>query len=162
MPLKVNWLRGRYFGLMLFYLGLCGLCQSLIIMPIGQYVMQIGSIYVLLLLPIGVSIAMTFSSQIIYEIHAKNQVRKLKKYKPKKNSSSTIQLPFNISLDKDVFRPIIIVILGFLIIFAFSYSIISSSIEAVNAFVIAENIGAIGVLIIATIMESQLNPSKRY
>ncbi len=162
MPLKVNWNRGKFLGLMLFYLGLAGLCQSLIIMPIGQYILQIGSIYVLLLLPIGVAIAMTFSSQIIYEIYAQNRVRKSKRYGNKKAKSKKLKLPFEIKFEKEIFQPILIVIVGFLIIFAIAYSISINSVETVNAFVISENSGAIGVLIIATIMESQLSTVKKY
>lgn len=149
MPIRVQWFKGRYIGLSLFYFGIMGLVQSVLFIPFGQYIMSIGSLYVLILLPLGVTLAMTYSTQILYEGYAQQYSRSRRKAK---------DLLFG--MEKDIFKPIIIISVGFTIIFFIANSLLGTM-ESINAFVISENIAAIGVLIIATVLENQLVPKKR-
>ena len=66
MPIRLNWLRGRNFGLGMIFLGVIGLTQVIFII-IAQYGLQIGSADLVTLIPIGVTLALFYSIVIIFE-----------------------------------------------------------------------------------------------
>ena len=80
MPLKINWTRGRYLGIALLFLGIMGLVQALVVIPFGQFAVDVGSLWVLILIPLVTTILLTYSTQILYEAYAKS---------PKKRSYRT-------------------------------------------------------------------------
>lgn len=150
MPIKINWTNGKFLGISLFYLGIMGLTQALIFIPIGQYLINVGSLYVVILLPIGISLAMTYATQILYESYIQIKTKKVKKYR---SFSSKPILGF----EPEVIKSMIVIIVSFTAIFGLSYAI-SQSLSPINSFVVSENISAIGTLVIASILESQFNP----
>jgi hypothetical protein len=149
---KINWSRGINLGIYLFYFGVMGLTQSLLIIPVAQYILQVGSLYVLVLVPIGITLAMTYGGQMMHEIYSQVRIKKQSKNRPK---------PGEDGVSKTIYEPLLIVIGSFLAIFWIVYAICIENMASINAFVIAENIAAIGVLVIATILENQYMPSKR-
>lgn len=150
MPIKINWANGKFLGISLFYLGIMGLTQALIFIPIAQYVINVGSLYVVILLPIGVSLAMTYATQILYEAYIQIRTKKVKKYR---NVSSKSMIGF----EPEVIKSMIVIIISFAAIFGLSYAI-THSLSPISAFVVSENISAIGTLVIASVLETQFNP----
>ena len=71
MPLKIRWSEGRYLGISLLFIGVMGLVQALIVIPFGQYAVDVGSLSVLILIPIVSTILLTYSAQILYGAYAK-------------------------------------------------------------------------------------------
>ncbi|MHA1821594.1 MAG: hypothetical protein ACTSU2_11535 [Promethearchaeota archaeon] len=153
MPIRINWTKSHYLGLFLFFFGLTGLLQSLTVIPLGQYYMDVGSIYVLILVPIGINVVLTYSSQVLYEVNLqkKGSLRRRKRYTKEK-----MILGINKS---DLKNPLIVFVI-FFVIFLITEGIAMDSIEGINAFVIAENVAAISVLIFVSIIEKQSGLSR--
>ena len=149
---KINWSRGINLGIYLFYFGVLGLTQSILIIPVAQFLLRVGSLYVLVLVPIGITLALTYGAQMLHELYTQVRMKKQSKNRPK---------PGEEGLNKNIYEPLLIVVASYLVLFWIVYAICIESMAAVNAFVIAENIGAIGVLVIATLLENQYMPSKR-
>ncbi len=72
MPLKIRWSQGRYLGISLLFIGIMGLVQALIVVPFGQYAVDVGSLFVMILIPIVSTILLTYSAQILYSAYAKS------------------------------------------------------------------------------------------
>ncbi|MBN2156546.1 MAG: hypothetical protein JW776_10930 [Candidatus Lokiarchaeota archaeon] len=154
MPLKLNWIRGKYLGISLLFFGIMGLVQALIIIPFGQYGVNVGSLYILTLVPIVSTILLTYSAQILYESYAQA---------PKKRSYGDGDWKVKVRklFQQDLVRPNVIVILSFLIGFFIFYGIFSGM-KPITAFLIAENVSATGVLVLSTLLEKRIVPPERY
>jgi len=150
MPLKIHWSQGRYLGISLLFLGVMGLIQALIVIPFGQYAVDVGSLYVLILIPIVSTILLTYSAQVLYASYAKS---------PKKRQirGKAWIVKIREFLHRELIRPLFITIVSFLVIFFIFYGIFSGLVS-VYSFVIAENIGAISVLLISVILEKRIVP----
>ncbi|MHA1339023.1 MAG: hypothetical protein ACTSRZ_03400 [Promethearchaeota archaeon] len=148
MPIRFNWTRGKHLGVALFLFGIMGLIQSLIVIPIGEYILKVGSLYVIIFLPIGVTIGMMYGTQIFYETNIQRSSKKLRK--ASFSSSKTI-----LGLEKELISAVLTTIAFFMLIFAITYGIVVNSFTPINTFIISENVATIGLLIIASIFESQ-------
>ena len=146
MPLKIYWNRSKYLGIALFYFGIMGLLQSLVIVA-GQYLILVGSLYILILIPVGAIIATSYSAMILYESNMQSQTRKSRRFSQKRKESKFI-------IEKEVLQPILIVLAVFVVVFIIGYSI-SSELETFIKFIIADLSGAIGALITASVMDKQ-------
>lgn len=144
MPLKIYWNRAKYLGIALFYLGIMGLIQSLFIV-FGQYLILVGSLYVLILIPIGVIIATTYSTMLLYESKMQSQSRSSKRFSQRRKDSQFI-------IEKEVLQPLLIVIAVFVIVFFIGYTF-SVELENFIKFIVADLSGAIGALITASVIE---------
>ena len=153
MPLKIHWSQGRYLGISFIFLAVMGLIQSLIILPFGQYGVDVGSLWVLILIPIVAVILMTYSSQILYEAYAKSPKKRIIRGKKWIVAIRTF-------LQRELVRPSFIVGVVFLVIFFIFYGIFSY-LDSVNTFVIAENVGAISVLILSVVLEKRIVPPEQ-
>ena len=153
MPLKIHWSQGRYLGISLLFIGVMGLVQALIVIPFGQYAVDVGSLYVLILIPIVSTILLTYSAQVLYEAYAKSPKKRIPRGKKWIVKIRTF-------LQKELIRPPFIVILSFLIVFFIFFGIFSY-LESVNTFVIAENVGAIGTLILTVVLEKRIVPPEK-
>jgi hypothetical protein len=149
MPIKINWTNGKYLGMSLLYFGIMGLTQALIFIPIGQYVINVGSLYVVIMLPVGITLAMTYSTQILYESYLQVRTRNVKKYR-------NIQTKIRFGLESEMIKSMLVIIISFAIIFGITYAI-TNNLAPINSFVVSENVSAIGTLVIASILESQFN-----
>jgi len=145
MPLKITY-RGKYLGVALFYLGIMGIIQTIFIV-FGQYLLNVGSVYILVLVPIGVIIALTYSTQILYESNLQVQVKRSRRSGSRSKDTTEF-------LEKDIWQPIVISSVIFVIIFLIGYGM-ASELESMYSFIIAEIVGGIGVLILVSILEKQ-------
>jgi Kef-type K+ transport system membrane component KefB len=145
MPLKITY-RGKYLGVALFYLGIMGILQTIFIV-FGQYLLNVGSVYILVLVPLGVIIALTYSTQILYESNLQIQVKRSRRSGSRSRESSDF-------IEKEVWRPIVITLVIFVIFFFISYGM-ASDLEAIYSFIVAEIVGGICVLIAVSILENQ-------
>ncbi|MBD3350377.1 MAG: hypothetical protein GF364_02720 [Candidatus Lokiarchaeota archaeon] len=155
MPIKINWTHGKYLGIGIFFLGIMGLLQAILFIPVGQYIINVGTLYVIILLPFGISIAGMYSAQIIYESYLQVKTSTSRKYR-----KTSLVTPLNLEIE--MLKAILISVVSFVIFFWIFYGFTNSSLAPINCFVVSENAAAIGTLITATIIESQLNPAKRY
>ena len=146
MPLKIYWNRAKYLGIALFYFGIMGLVQSLFIV-FGQYLILVGSLYVLILIPIGVIIATTYSTMLLYESKMQIQSRSSKRFSQKRKESQFM-------IEKEVLQPLLIVLAVFVILFIIGYTF-SAELENFLKFIVADLSGAIGALITASAMDKQ-------
>lgn len=144
MPLKIYWNRAKYLGIALFYFGIMGLIQSLFIV-FGQYLILVGSLYVLILIPIGVIIATTYSAMLLYESKMQAQSNKSRRFSQKRKESQFM-------IEKEVLQPLLIVIAVFVIVFFIGYTF-STELETFIQFIVADLSGAIGALITASVIE---------
>jgi len=159
MPIKLNWIKGRNLGLALIFLGVMTLLQVLFIL-IAQYALNIGSIFAVILIPIGVIIATFYATLVIFESRTEmSQYRgKLQKrqYKSKKRAKNKNKLKIIIDKVNWVYaRPLLIISGVFIGGFWLTYLILFSLFEDQTiVYVIAENVGAILSLVIATYIET--------
>lgn len=150
MPLRIKWSQGKYLGVALLFLGVTGLLQALVVVPFAQYAVDVGSLYVVILIPIVSTVLLTYSSQILYESYAKSP-----KKKPFRGKAWVVKI--REILQRELIRPLMIVILSFLVIFFIFYGIFSG-LASVYSFVIAENVGTIGVLLVTVAIERRIVP----
>ncbi len=113
MPIRLNWLRGRNFGLGMIFLGVIGLTQVIFII-IAQYGLQIGSADLVTLIPIGVTLALFYSIVIIFESNTfMTKYRETRSYGSKKNKEEEVSR----AIIWIFARPIVIVVVVFVIFF---------------------------------------------
>lgn len=155
MPIKINWTNAKFLGIALFFLGIMGMVQAFIFIPIGQYTLRVGSWYVLTLVPIGITLAMTYAAQILYEAYLQVRSTRSSKYR-KKNKMNFLDL------EPNMIKSALIIVVSFAVSFGIAYGVSSGSLAVINTFIVSENIGAITSLVIASVMEKQLNPQINY
>ena len=166
MPIKLMWLKGRNFGLALIFLGVMTLLQVLFIL-IAQYALNIGSIFAVVLIPIGVIIATFYATLVIFESRTEmSQYRGnfQKRYQKKRKKNSKINKIKEI-VDKVNWvyaRPLLIISGIFFGGFWLTYLILFSLFEdRTIVYVIAENVGAILSLVTATYIETSMHRKTR-
>ncbi len=159
MPLRIRWRSKEYIGIALMLLGACGIFQTIIIF-IAIYLLSIGNYLVIILIPIGTTIALYYGSLISFEsfaqVERKTQLRtQFKKAKGKKGIIKSI-LNFPIS------KPLIILFIVFSIAFLISYSFCIFFYDNVLSFIITEFIGAFCSLLTANGLERNYAKVQRY
>ncbi|MHA1510534.1 MAG: hypothetical protein ACTSRX_02315 [Promethearchaeota archaeon] len=159
MPIKLMWLKGRNFGLALIFLGVMTLLQVLFIL-IAQYALNIGSIFAVILIPIGVIVATFYSTLVIFESKTEmsqyrgNFQKRHQKSRKKAASKNKIKEIIN-KINWMYARPLLIITGVFIGGFWLTYLILFSLFEDKTiVYVIAENIGAVLSLIVATYIET--------
>jgi hypothetical protein len=159
MPIKLMWMRGKNLGLGLIFLGVMTLLQVLFIL-IAQYALSIGSIFAVVLIPIGVIIATFYATIVIFESRTEmSQYRgKIQKrqYKSKKRATNKNKIKEIVSKINWVYaRPILTISGIFIGGFWLTYLILFSLFENQTiVYIIAENVGAILSLVFATYVET--------
>jgi len=148
---KLNWSKGKNLGLALIFLGIIGLTQVIFI-TIAQYGLSIGSPYFVIFIPLGVTLALFYGVITIFESSTSMaKYRGARQFSTKNTKNSA---PFLQSQQWTILRPIIIIIISFSVVFLFTYLIADYWLEAGNSFIIAENLGAILALVVATYIET--------
>ena len=140
-------------------LGACGIFQALFIF-LAQFILGVGNYVVVILIPIGTTIALFFGVVIIFESFI--QVEKRKKNKSQFQKSRLELSKFRKILYFPVIRPIIIVFPIFTAIFISTYGISLIFLDNVMAFLISENVAAIISLLIANLIEKKYAKVSRY
>jgi hypothetical protein len=159
MPIRVRWRSKEYIGIGLLLLGMCGLLQLFLIF-IGQYALGIGNYFVVILIPIGMTLAIFYAAMIIFESYAQVERReKLRTQfrKRKVNLSKTQQI-----LNFPITKPVIIIFLVFLPVFFISFYVGTLFMNITISFLTAENISAIVCLLIANLIEKNYGKVQRY
>jgi len=159
MPIRFRWSSKEYMPIALMLLGACGIFQALFIF-LAQFILGVGNYVVVILIPIGTTIALFFGVVIIFESFI--QVEKRKKNKSQFQKSRLELSKFRKILYFPVIRPIIIVFPIFTAIFISTYGISLIFLDNVMAFLISENVAAIISLLIANLIEKKYAKVSRY
>ena len=158
MPLNIRWINKDYLSIALMLFGACGIFQALIIF-VAQYLFGIGNILVIVIIPIGVTIALFYCSIIIFDSFA--QVERRKKIKSQFQKSRQFS-KIKIFLFFPIIRPLLIIFTIFIAIFLASYFIIFFYLNPIFSFIIAENIAAFVCLLVANLIEKSYGKVQRY
>ena len=78
MPIRFRWSSKEYISIALILFGACGLFQVFFIF-VAQYLLGVGNYLVVILIPLGATVALFFGVVIIFESFA--QVERKKKLK---------------------------------------------------------------------------------
>lgn len=162
MPIKLNWVKGKNVGLALIFLGIMGILQVIFII-IAQYALEIGSIFVVVIIPIGVILATFYGVIVIFESRTEmSQYRTTHKTHRKKKIQKNNLRNLIDKINWTFARPILIIVGVFVGSFWITYLILFSIIDDITiVFVIAENAGAILSLVIATYFETSTTRKTR-
>jgi heme exporter protein D len=153
MPVRVRWFKGKHLGVAFIFFGVMGLFQSVFIAH-GQYIADVGSTYVVTLIPIVVTLCLGYSASIIYEAKLQrsrqDQFKKGYKKQTKKGPRSELLLPLLLPL------------MLFTAIYAIAFYIAIIESTALSSFLIAENSAGIGVLVISSLLENRIAPNLKH
>jgi len=159
MPIRFRWTSKEYVPIALMLFGACGIFQVLFIF-LAQYILGVGNYVVVILIPIGTTIALFFGVVIIFESFV--QVENRKKFKNQFQKSRLESSKFRKILYFPIIRPIIIVFPVFAVIFISTYGISLIFLDNVIAFLIAENLATLISLLIANLIEKKYAKIKRF
>ncbi|MFX1375290.1 MAG: hypothetical protein ACFFA0_05715 [Promethearchaeota archaeon] len=159
MPIRIRWKSKEYFGIGLLLLGMCGVLQLLLIY-IGQYFLGIGNYFVVILIPIGITLATFFAAEIVFESYA--QVERREKLRSQFRKSKTYSSKLKQFLNFPITKPLIIIYAVFLSIFFITYFICTLFLNNTISFLTAENTSAIICLLIANLIEKNYGRVQRY
>ena len=158
MPLNIRWRQKDYFSIALMLFGACGLFQAGIIF-IAQFALSIGNYLVLIIIPIGVSIALFYCSIIVFDSFA--QVERRAKIR-----SQFRRLTENRKLKKflafPIVRPLLILFSIFIGVFLLSYFISFLYLTNIISFIIAENISTFVCMLVANLIEKSYGKVQRF
>jgi len=152
MPIRFRWSSKEYLPIAFMLFGACGLFQTLFIF-IAQYFLGVGNYIVVILIPIGATIALFFGVVLIYESFV--QVEKRKKLKTQFQKSRQAGSTLKRLLNFPIVRPVIIVFPIFAAIFFITFGICTSFLNSVMAFLVAENLATLISLLIANFIEKK-------
>lgn len=159
MPIRVHWKSKEYIGIGLLLLGMSAVLQLFLII-IGQYALGIGNYFVVILIPIGMTLAVFYAAMIIFESYA--QVERREKLRSQFRKSKVDLSGLKQFLNFPITKPLIIIFLVFLPVFFISFYACTLFMNATISFLTAENISAIICLLIANIIEKSYGKVQRY
>ena len=158
MPLNIRWSQKDYLSIALMLFGACGIFQVVIIF-IAQYFLSIGNILVIVLIPIGVTVALFYCSIIIFDSFAQVERRRKIKSQFQKSSYYTKLKKF---LYFPIIRPLLIIFTIFIAIFLASFSISFFYLNNTLSLIIAENLATFVCLLVANLIEKSYGKVQRY
>jgi hypothetical protein len=158
MPLNIRWSQRNYLSIALMLFGACGIFQVVIIF-IAQYFLSIGNTLVIVLIPIGVTVALYYCSIIIFDSFAQVERRRKIKSQFQKSSYYTKLKKF---LYFPIIRPLLIIFTIFIAIFLASFSISFFYLNNTFSFIIAENLATFVCLLVANLIEKSYGKVQRY
>jgi hypothetical protein len=138
---------------------MCGMFQLFFIL-IGQYLQGIGKYFVVILIPIGATLAMFLASIIIFESYA--QVDRREKLRSQFRKTKIDDSMVKQILEFPITKPLLIVFTIFLVFFFTSFYISMIFLNKLLSFLIAENLSAIISLLIANLVEKNYGRIQRY
>ncbi len=159
MPIRVRWTTKQYFPFVMMLLGACGVFQVLYIF-IAQYFLNVGNLFVVTLIPSGVTVGLLFGSMIIFESYA--QVERNRKLKTRFQKAQGISSNFQRFLYFPVVRPLLIMFSIFTALFFISYFISATFLDKALAFLVGEVFAAVICLLVANLIEKRYGRVKRY
>ncbi|MHA2394568.1 MAG: hypothetical protein ACXAEX_21780 [Promethearchaeota archaeon] len=159
MPIRIRWISKEYFGIGLLLLGMSGMLQLLFIF-MGQYILGIGNYFIVLLIPLGITLAIFFASIIIFESYA--QVERREKLRSQFRRSKTSISKLGKFLSFPITKPLLITTVTFTSFFFISFYICTIFLDNALSFLFAENISAIICLLIANLIEKKYGRVQKY
>ncbi|MHA2280355.1 MAG: hypothetical protein ACXAC5_05855 [Promethearchaeota archaeon] len=159
MPIRVRWKSKEYLGIGLLLLGMCGIIQLFFIF-IGQYFLEIGNYFVVILIPIGITVALFFAAMIIFESYA--QIERREKLRTQFRKSKIDITKLNKFLNFPIAKPLIIVFAVFNSSFFITFFICTIFLDNTFSFIVAENLSAVICLITANLVEKRYGRVQRY
>lgn len=152
MPIRFRWSSKEYLPIALMLFGVCGLFQTFIVF-IAQYFLGVGNYIVVILIPIGATIALFFGVVLIYESFI--QVEKRRKLRTQFLKSRGTSSRIRSFLMFPIIRPIIIVFPIFTAIFFATYGVCLYFLDKIMAFIVAENLATLVSLLVANFIEKK-------
>jgi len=159
MPLNIRWSQKDYLSIALMLFGACGIFQVVIIF-IAQYFLSIGNILVIVLIPIGVTVALFYCSIIIFDSFAQVERRRTLKRPFSKSKGNLSKLKRFVMIP--IVRPLLIIFIVFLIMFFSSYFFSLVFWDRIVSFLVAENFSAIICFLVANLLEKNYAKVRRY
>ncbi|KKM98427.1 hypothetical protein LCGC14_1157980 [marine sediment metagenome] len=159
MPIRIRWKSKEYFGIGLLLLGMCGMLQLFFIF-IGQYFLEIGNYFVVILIPLGMTVANFFAAIVIFESFA--QVERREKLRSQFRKSKIDVSNLEKFLNFPVTKPLIIVSIIFVSFFFTTFYISATFLPNTISFIVAENTSAIICLLIANLIEKKYGRVQRF
>ncbi|MFX1409650.1 MAG: hypothetical protein ACFFA6_04815 [Promethearchaeota archaeon] len=159
MPIRIRWISKEHFGIAMLLLGMCGMFQVFFIF-IAQYLLGIGNYFVVILIPIGITVALFFSTIIIFESYA--QVERREKLRSQFQKSKKKRSKLRRFLAFPITKPLLITCVIFIAMFFSSYFICVLFLNQALAFLTAENFSAVICLLIANLIEKKYARVKKY
>ena len=159
MPIKFRWSSKEYIPIAFMLFGACGLFQVFFIF-VAQYFLGVGNHLVVILIPIGATIALFFGVIIIFESFA--QVERKKKLKTQFSKSLQKFSKIQKILYFPIVRPLTITFPVFFCGFFLTYGICYIFLNNIMSFIIAENLATITSLLIANFIEKKYAKIQRY
>ncbi len=159
MPLRIRWKSDEYLPLGLMMLGACGLFQMIFII-LAQYIFNIGNYLVIILIPIGITVALFYASKLVFESFAQVERRKKLKsqFQKAKDVNSKLKSFFNFPITK----PLFIVFFAFIGIYIGSYVLCILVFDSLMSFLVAENVSAIFCLFLANFLEKNYAKIRKF
>ncbi len=158
MPIRIRWTSKEYFGSLLLLLGMSGISQ-LYFIYIGQYFLSMGNHIVAILIPIGIWVALFYATLIIFESYAQVERREKLRSRFRKTLSKSSKL--RRFLDFPITKPILIVFILFNVFFFITFFTSVLFLDNSMAFLTAEVIGAIFILLVANLIERNIGRVRR-
>ena len=152
MPIRFRWTSREYLPIALMLFGACGLFQVLFIF-LAQYFLGVGNYIIVILIPVGTTIALFFGVILIFESFV--QVAKRKKLKTQFQKTRQAGSRFQQIIQFPIMRPIIIVFPIFTGVFFATYGISITFLDSVMAFLASENIATLISLLVANFIEKK-------
>ena len=159
MPLRIRWKSEEYLPIGLMMLGACGLFQ-LVFIFIAQYILSIGNYLVVILIPIGITVALFYASKLIFESFA--QVERRKKLRSQFQKSKDINTRIKLFFNFPITKPLMIVFGSFIGIYIASYVICILVFNKIISFLVSENISAIFCLFLANYFEKNYAKIRKF
>ncbi|MHA2010410.1 MAG: hypothetical protein ACXABO_14860 [Promethearchaeota archaeon] len=159
MPIRIRWNSKEYFGIGLLLLGMCGMFQFFFIV-VGQYFLGIGNYFVVILIPIGITLAMFFAAMIIFESYA--QVERREKLRTQFRKTRVDIPKIKRIWEFPLTKPLIITFIVFISFFFVVFYICTSFLTNTVSFLIAENFSAIICLLIANLIEKKYGRVQKF
>ena len=159
MPLRIRWRSDEYLPLGLMMLGACGLFQMIFII-IAQYFLSIGNYLVIILIPIGITVALFYASKLIFESFA--QVERRKKLRSQFQKDKDINSRLKEFINFPVTKPLLIVFFLFSGIYIASYVLCILVLDNIMSFLVSENISAISCLFLANFLEKNYAKIRKF
>ncbi len=159
MPIKFRWSSKEYISIAFMLFGACGLFQVFFIF-VAQYFLRVGNHLVVILIPIGATVALFFGVVIIFESFA--QVERKKKLKTQFSKSRQNISKIQKFLHFPIVRPLIIVFPVFICCFFLTYGVCYTFLNKIMSFLIAENLATLISLLIANFIEKKYAKIQRY
>jgi len=158
MPIRFRWSSKEYVSIAFMLFGACGLFQVFFIF-VAQYFLGVGNHLVVILIPIGATIALFFGVVIIFESFAQVEKRKILKTQFSKSRQISKIQKF---LYFPIVRPLIITFPIFAILFFSTYGVCYIFLNNIMSFIIAENLATLISLLIANFIEKKYAKILRY